>query len=88
MFDIVDFLEEVGQDAMFSRASTEEILASSLAAQLTLQERNMLAEAAAMRRAGLLDAQALYCMQFPAEEEEGEEREPEPDPDEPLRDNE
>jgi hypothetical protein len=85
--DIVDFLEEVGQDATLSHASTEEILASSSAAQLTPQEWKALAEAEAMRGSGLFDAQPLYCMQFPAEEEEGDgEREPEPDVDEPVRD--
>lgn len=89
MLDIVDFLEAIGQDATFSHLSTEEILASSSAAQLSPEERGALAGAAAIRGPSLPDAQPLYCMQFPAEEEEGdEEREPEPDLDEPLQEDE
>jgi hypothetical protein len=86
MLDLVEFLEKVGQDASLSQTAPEVLLSSSLAAQLTTGECEALAASGSTGLSAVLNTQAAYCMQFPAEEEGEEEREPEPDVDEPLRD--
>lgn len=87
MLDIVDFLEQVGQDANLSHTATEALLEGAPGEALTGEARSALA---AMARGGEPAAQAYCGLLFPAEEEgEGErEREPEPDGDEPARDDE
>lgn len=85
MLDIVDFLEQAGQDASLAHATVEELLQSPLAASLSADARDALA--AASRPTGGSLATQPYCgLLFPAEEEGEGEREPEPDVDEPVRD--
>lgn len=82
MFDVVDFLERVGQDATLAHTASDDLLSGTLAARLSPEERALLAGRAALEPCDLLRAPAWFCMQFPAEEEEETPEQDEPDTDE------
>lgn len=86
VFDLVDFLERVGQDATLAHATSDELMSGTLAAGLSPGARALLADRTSPDPSDRLRAPALCCMQFPAEEEEEAPEQDEPETDELPRD--
>ncbi len=77
MFNVIDFLERVGQDARLRYASRSEIALDSSAIGLDPDMKEALLGRDQPMLESILVQGTFYCMQFPAREDEEREEEDE-----------
>jgi hypothetical protein len=80
MFDVIDFLESVGQDALWRHAEPETLVAALTEARISPELQVAILAKDRGSIAALLGTGAFCCYINPAKEDEGEDDKDEDDP--------